>query len=121
MRALTLIPLLLWTNLVLAAPTPLEQALSKAGFEETRVTEAGDGVTVAFKIFHPSSMQVLPMQVTVKEKEKITYQEREEECWFFDLNMAGTKITIYVDDRGRVLKDLEQKGAMVIELVEGEE
>ena len=36
MRALTLIPLLLWTNLVLAAPTPLEQALSKAGFEETR-------------------------------------------------------------------------------------
>jgi hypothetical protein len=49
MRALTLIPLLLWTNLVLAAPNPLEQALSKAGFEETRVTEAGDGVTVAFK------------------------------------------------------------------------
>jgi hypothetical protein len=77
-----------------------------------------EGATLSFQVFHPSSMQLLPMQVEVRAKEKVGIQDREVECHPFDITLAGTKILMYLDEKGRVLKDVEADGAMIVELTE---
>jgi len=76
------------------------------------------GKTVGFKVFHVSSMQVLLMEFTVADRERITIGGKERECWRFDVVLAGMGLQLYVDDQGRLLRDVEQNGAMIVELME---
>ncbi len=72
--------------------------------------------TITFKIFHPASMQILPAQVTTKGKETITWGGKEVECRKLEFAFAGTPILIWVDGKGRLLRDSEGSGTLVMEL-----
>lgn len=76
------------------------------------------GTIVKFKIFHPSSMQLLPAQVTVKDREQITINDNVYKSWPMDIVMAGVTIKVWVDETGRLLRDSERNGAIVIDLVD---
>ncbi len=76
-----------------------------------------EGETRAFKIFHPMIMQVLPVQVAVKGTETIAWCGKEVECRFFEVNLAGSPLKMWVDREGRLLKESESNGALVVELV----
>ncbi len=75
------------------------------------------GRVTVFKVFHPSTMQLLPAQVTVRDRERITVNGQECKCWALDVSLAGTPLTMWVDDQGRLLKDVEAGGRMVVELM----
>ena len=75
------------------------------------------GVVTALKVFHPSSMQLLALQFTSLGKEKTIFAGEEKECWAFDVSFAGTPLKFYVDEKGRLIKDVEAGGRLVIELV----
>jgi hypothetical protein len=77
-----------------------------------------EGEVCAFKVYHPSSMQVLPGQVTVKGRETITWAGSDVECRLLDLSLAGTPIQMWVDDEGFLLRETEQNGTLVMELAE---
>lgn len=76
-----------------------------------------EGQVASFKVFHPSSMQVLPGQVTVKGAESIDWNGNKVECSVLDLSLAGTPLKMYVDERGVLLRQTEQGGAVVIDLM----
>ncbi|NIM79629.1 MAG: hypothetical protein GTO20_12620 [Candidatus Aminicenantes bacterium] len=78
------------------------------------------GKTVHFKIFHPSSMQLLPVQVTVKDQEQITINGKVYKSWPLDIIMAGVNLKMWVDETGRLLRDSERNGAIVIDLLEND-
>jgi transglutaminase-like putative cysteine protease len=75
-----------------------------------------EGQTCAFKFFHANTMQVLAAQVTPKGKETITWGGREVECRKLDFSLAGTPITMWVDEDGRLIRESEGGGALVMEL-----
>lgn len=77
-----------------------------------------DGQAVSFKVFHPTSMQVLPVQFTVSGKEPITLNGKQYDAWVFDGALAGARIKMWVDEQGRLLRDEEAGGRMIIELIE---
>jgi hypothetical protein len=79
-----------------------------------------EGQTAAFKVFHPSSMQVLPGQVTAKGVETIDWSGKQVECSVLDISLAGTPIQMFVNERGVLLRQTEQGGAVVVDLVEEE-
>lgn len=81
---------------------------------------ADEGAVRTFKFYHPSSMQVLPAQVTVKESEAIEWGEQEIECRILEFSLAGTLITMWVDDSGRLIRESEAGGSMVMELKTGD-
>lgn len=66
------------------------------------------GAELSFKVFHPTSMQLLPVQIRVGEVEP---QGRR-----VDLNIAGTALQLWVDADGRLVRDEEAGGRMVVEL-----
>lgn len=76
------------------------------------------GKVVTFKIFHPSSQQVLPVQLTVRDTQTITLSGRRHQAWLFEVSLAGTPIKMWVDHQGRLLKDEEAAGRMIIELLD---
>jgi hypothetical protein len=76
-----------------------------------------EGGTFAFKAFHPPSMTIIPAQVTVKGLETITSRGREVECRHLVYSVAGTKIEMWIDGEGRLLREAEAGGAMVLELM----
>ena len=50
-------------------------------------------------------------------REKIPFGGGETACWTCDLNVAGTPLKVWVDDQGRVLKESEAGGRLVLERV----
>jgi hypothetical protein len=74
------------------------------------------GKTVHFKVFHPSSMQLFPAQVTVKDREKITIDGKKYDSWPLDIVLAGVTLHMWVDEKGRVIRDSERNGAVIINL-----
>jgi hypothetical protein len=76
------------------------------------------GKIIKFKIFHPSSMQLLPAQVTVKDQEQITINGKMYKSWPLDIVMAGVTLKMWVDETGHLLRDSERNGAIVIDLIE---
>jgi hypothetical protein len=76
------------------------------------------GRVVTFQIFHPSSQQVLPVQLTVRDTETITVNGKRHDAWLFEVSLAGIPIKMWVDHRGRLLKDEETAGRMIIELLD---
>lgn len=78
------------------------------------------GKIINFKIFHPSSMQLLPAQVTVKDQEQITINGNVYKSWPLDIIMAGVTLKMWVDETGRLLRDSERNGAIVIDLLEND-
>ncbi len=74
------------------------------------------GASFSFKAFHPSSMQLLPVQVTVSGREAIEVSGETHECWVCDLVIAGTPLKLWVDDQGRVLRESEGGGRLIVEL-----
>jgi hypothetical protein len=75
---------------------------------------------VSFKIFHPSSMQALPAQVTVRDRETIIINGKEYKSWPLDIVLAGMPVKMWVDEKGRLLRNEEKGGRLLIELVEPE-
>lgn len=74
------------------------------------------GKTFSFKIFHPTSLRVLPLQVKIKGKERISIGGSECKCWALDVSFAGTPLKMWVDETGRLLKDEEQGDRLQIQL-----
>jgi hypothetical protein len=62
-------------------------------------------------------MQVLPVQVTVGAKQTIEIGDTERECTVCNLVIAGTPIKLWLDAKGRILRETESGGRMVVELV----
>jgi len=80
-----------------------------------------EGEARTFKIFHPNSMQVLPAQVTAKGLEKIDWGGKALECRLLQFSLAGTQIMMWVDGEGRLIRESEAGGALVMELAAGAE
>lgn len=76
-----------------------------------------EGFSKTIKVFHPSSMRVLVMKITVKGKEEIELSGKRASCTAVDILLAGTPISMWVDDQGRLVRDVEAGGKMVVELV----
>ncbi len=68
------------------------------------------GEMQSFKIFHVTSRGTFPSAITVK--------KRMPGCWVCDLKLYGVAIELWIDDLGRVVKQTESGGRLVIELVE---
>lgn len=79
-----------------------------------------EGKTVTFQIFHSSSMQVLPSQVETEGMETITWGGKEVKCRKLKFTFAGTPIFMWVDETGKLIRESEGSGRMVMELVPGE-
>jgi hypothetical protein len=75
-----------------------------------------EGATVAFQCFHPTSMQLLPVEITVGAKETIELGGEPYECTRCKLVIAGTPLELWVDARGRLLRETEGGGRLVVEL-----
>ncbi len=74
------------------------------------------GTKLSFKVFLPSLMQLLPVQIRVGEVETIEVGGVERQGRRNDLNIAGTPLTLWVDEKGRILREEEAGGRMVLEL-----
>ena len=74
------------------------------------------GTKLTFRAFHPSSMQLLPVQIQVGAKETIEVGETEVECTLCQLNIAGTPLKLWVDEQGRIRRETESGGQLVVEL-----
>ena len=75
-----------------------------------------EGTTISIKVFHPSSMQLLPLQIKVGAKEAIELGEAEVECTVCELVIAGTPLKLWVDEQGRIRRETEAGGRLVVEL-----
>lgn len=75
------------------------------------------GSSAAFKVFHPSSMQVLSAQISVTGREQITVDDKQHDTWALDVSLAGNTLHMWIDEDGRLLKDQEGGGRMVVELI----
>jgi transglutaminase-like putative cysteine protease len=64
----------------------------------------------AFNAFHVTSRGAFPSSITVK--------KRMPGCWVCSLKLFGIAIELWIDDQGRVVKQTESDGRLVIELVE---
>ena len=74
------------------------------------------GAKLSFKVFLPSRMQLFPVQIRVGEVETIEVGGRQRQGRRNDLNIAGTPLTVWVDEEGRILREEEAGGRMVVEL-----
>ena len=77
----------------------------------------GTGITL--RAFHPTSMQLLPVRITVGAKETIAVGGVEVDCTVCELNIAGTPLRLWVDARGRIRRETEGGGRLVVELEGG--
>ena len=73
--------------------------------------------TFLIKVFHPSSMQILPVQITVGEKEAIEVGGASHDCTVCDVVIAGPPLKLWGDGQGRILRETEAGGRMGVELV----
>jgi len=76
-----------------------------------------EGAVYVFKVFHPATMQVLPVQLTVSGRERIPFGDEERDCAVCSLVLAGTPLKLWVDGEGRILRETEAGGRLVVELV----
>ncbi|MEW6072772.1 MAG: transglutaminase domain-containing protein [Planctomycetota bacterium] len=74
------------------------------------------GAVLSFRIFHPSTTQLLPMQITVGGKEAIEVGGETIECTVCDLVLAGTPLKVWLDAEGRIRRETEASGRLVVEL-----
>ncbi|BBM81999.1 transglutaminase-like domain-containing protein [Candidatus Uabimicrobium amorphum] len=75
-----------------------------------------EGEKAVVKIFHPSSIRVLTLQIEVGKQQNITVNGKEYSCWMVDISLAGMPLKVWVDDTGRILRETENAGNLVIEL-----
>jgi hypothetical protein len=80
-------------------------------------TPLEEGTVVTFKVFHPSSMQVLPVQITVGGMEVIEREGEKTNCRRCDLVIAGTPLQLWLDDEGRIVRESEGGGKLVLDLM----
>ena len=76
------------------------------------------GQTASYSVFHPTSLRIFSIDINVRKRETINLAEREIFAWRFEISMAGTPLTMWLDDGGRLLRDEESGGRMVVELIE---
>ncbi|MCP5046034.1 MAG: DUF3108 domain-containing protein, partial [bacterium] len=77
-----------------------------------------EGKVITFKAFHPTTLQVISAQLKVKGRESITIKNKKYDCWALDISLAGYPLNVWVDDKGRLIKDIEFNNSLTIELVE---
>lgn len=75
-----------------------------------------EGAVIALKVFHPSSMQLLPVEITVGALESIALAGGTHEGRKVTLVSAGTPLETWVDAGGRLLRESEGGGRLVVEL-----
>lgn len=76
------------------------------------------GTTVTIDVFHPSAMQVFPTQITVTGNEELTVAGKKIPCRKCKVVLAGTTLELWVDEKGRIVKETEADGKLVVALKE---
>ena len=76
--------------------------------------EEGEKATIKF--FHPSSIRALTLEIEVGEQQTITLNEKTYSCWTMNISLAGAPLKVWVDHSGRILRETENGGQLVIEL-----
>jgi len=95
-------------------------ATDKYRFSRISTEENRKGARQRFPRQRFPSMQLLPAQVTVKDREPITVNGKVYKSWSLDIVMAGITIKMWVDETGRLLRDSERNGAVLVDLVEND-
>lgn len=72
------------------------------------------GKEVSFSVFHPSSMQILPITIKTVAMEEIDLGKQKRECYRCDI--SGISNTFWVTKDGKIMR--AKQGGMVIELTE---
>ena len=76
-----------------------------------------EGKVWRIKIYHPSSMQLLDGRITMEGMEKIESGGETLEGRRCSFVIAGTVLTFWLDGDGRILREEEQAGRLVVEPV----
>lgn len=79
-----------------------------------------EGAICVFKAFHPTKIEVLSCRLTVKGEETISWNGGDVVCRRLDLELGESdsrSIKLWIDAEGRLLRQTEQGGLMVMELV----
>ena len=79
--------------------------------------EIAPGREFRIKAFHPSSLSVLPLDVSIGEAESIVVQDADYEVYPVSIGIVGQKLTMFFTAEGLLVKDVEQDGTVVIEYV----
>ena len=75
-----------------------------------------EGETRAFKVFHPSSTQLLSGEMTNKGLETIDWNGSQVLAQHIEMTLAGTPLQFWLDEQGRLLRNSQGGGAVVVEL-----
>ena len=75
-----------------------------------------EGETRAFKVFHPSSTQLLSGEMTNEGQETIEWNGSAVQTLHIKMNLAGTPLQFWLDEQGRLLRNSQGGGSVVIEL-----
>ena len=82
--------------------------------------ELKEGAAFRVKAFHPSSLSVLPFDIAVGKKAKITVAGKERETLEVTLSIAATRLTLFVTADGLIVRDEEAGGKLVVDLASEE-
>ncbi|MHC5039287.1 MAG: transglutaminase-like domain-containing protein, partial [Planctomycetota bacterium] len=78
-----------------------------------------EGATFNVSAFHPSSLNVLPLAVTVGAASKIKVREVEYEAFEVTVKVATSTLTFSVTAEGLIVRDVEAGGRLVVDLERG--
>jgi len=77
--------------------------------------DLADGAKFRFQVFHPSSMEVLPLTLSVVRAEPILWNGENIDCRVLEASLDGYPLKLWVDEKRRILRESEQNGRTLIE------
>lgn len=75
------------------------------------------GAKFTIKAFHPSSLAVFPLSVSISEAETMSVQQSDYEVYPVTVGIAGQELTLFFTADGMLIKNVEQGGKVVIEYI----